>query len=133
MSCIAYTDGSCSPNPGPGGWAFIYIAPEPPTSFGSGREDASTNNRMELRAVMECIRFHKEKLPNLPLTIHSDSQLTINCATKLWKRNANLDMWAEYDELVRGTVINFVKVKAHSGDPYNTMVDDLANDARCGC
>jgi ribonuclease HI len=88
---------------------------------------------MELRAVMECIRFHKEKLPNLPLTVHSDSQLTINCACKLWKRNANLDMWAEYDELVRGTVINFVKVKAHSGDPYNTMVDDLANDARCGC
>jgi ribonuclease HI len=85
-----------------------------------------------MRAVMECIRFHKEKYPTFPLVIHSDSQLTIACATGAWKRNANLDMWAEYDELRKGCVISFIKVKAHSGDPYNTMVDDLANDARRG-
>jgi ribonuclease HI len=126
MNNVAYTDGSCSPNPGPGGWAYIYNQ----KTFNSGAELNTTNNRMELKAIIECLRYHESVNPGSTLTIHSDSQLTINCAQRLWKRNLNLDLWEVFDTF--NTKIEWVKVKAHSGDKYNTMVDNLANDARIG-
>ncbi len=121
---IAYTDGSCSPNPGPGGWAYIYNE----KTFNSGADKNTTNNRMELMAVIECLKYHEQVNMGRELTIHSDSQLVINCAQRLWKRNLNLDLWAIFDSFK--TKINWVKVKAHSGDKYNSMVDNLANEAR---
>lgn len=116
-----YTDGSCNPNPGVGGWAFISIGPKYEYHV-SGREEESTNNRMELTAIIEAIQFHKEK----DLTIHTDSQLIMNCAQGKWKRKTNKDLWDKYDKVSSGKVITYKKVLAHSGNKYNELVDELA-------
>jgi len=120
-----YTDGSCSPNPGPGGWGFIsfndnYIW------YVNGYEENTTNNRMELQAVVEAIKFNSfaEKL-----TIYSDSQLTINCAMGIFARKKNQDLWKEYDIQTKNKIIEWIKVKAHNGDFYNEQVDQLAKKA----
>lgn len=121
---IIYTDGSCKPNPGPGGWAFVVN----PSRYSQGGNDkVSTNNRMELMAVIKALEYAKS-INETQVTIHTDSQLTMMCAQKLWKRNLNLDLWAIYDSI--GIVPVFVKVKAHSGDVFNTLVDSLANEFR---
>lgn len=122
-----YTDGSCMPNPGPGGWGFISLQPSAEYHV-SGGEAKSTNNRMELVAVIEAIDFHPDYKE---LTIYSDSLLTINCAQGLWKRKKNRDLWAEFDQVSKGKKITFKKVKAHNGDHYNELVDKLAKRA-CG-
>jgi len=122
-----YTDGSCLSNPGGnGGWAvavvedknFVYLV---------GNELSTTNNRMELRAVIEALKFVNFK----EFILYTDSQLTMNCATRKWKRKANLDLWEEYDRISKGFVIHWEWVKAHNGDKYNSIVDKLArNEAK---
>ena len=93
----------------------------------SGNEAATTNNRMELKAVVETLAFSKEKC----LVIHTDSKWVENCATGLWRRKANIDLWDEYEALSRNRKIRFVWVKGHNGDVYNELVDDLArNEAK---
>jgi len=122
MSAIVYTDGSCDPNPGPGGYGFISLDPTGDW-YVSGGEKQSTNNRMELMAVIEAISFHAS---SHEITIFTDSQLTINCATGLWRRKMNTDLWELYDCASKGKNIIFKKVKAHNGDHYNELVDKLA-------
>ena len=119
-----YTDGSCLKNPlGPGGWAFCIIYLDGFILCDSGSEENTTNNRMELKAVIEaiknidCINEYK---------IYSDSQLTINCATNKWKRKANLDLWKEYDKFINNKKVLFEWVKAHNGNKYNEIVDKMA-------
>ena len=139
-----YTDGSALNNPGPGGWAFCYNWADsllsPDVRFTgkhkecrvkrnhdvvvSGGEAQTTNNRMELQAVIESLKW----IQDVPVVINSDSQLTIKCAEGIWKRKANTDLWTEYDNLSAGRVISFVWVKAHSGDTYNEIVDKAARD-----
>jgi ribonuclease HI/DNA polymerase-3 subunit epsilon len=125
-SITIYTDGSCKPNPGAGGWAFITFL-DGKEYHVSGGDNHTTNNRMELISVIEAIAFHPE---HKELIIHSDSKWTINCAQRLWKRKKNLDLWEEYDRISKGKKITFVKVLAHSGIRYNEMVDRLAKTAR---
>jgi len=118
-----YTDGSCLKNPGVGGYAYYTIdGPE-----GYGYEEKTTNNRMELRAVIEAIKVHESYEGTIK--IYSDSLLTINCAQKLWRRKANKDLWLEYDKNSKGKDIVFVKVKAHSNNYYNDLVDKMAKKA----
>ena len=130
-----YTDGACLGNPGPGGWA--YVVPGGPSA--SGAESPTTNQRMELTAVLRAVR----DLPG-ELRIHSDSAYVVNCFEKRWWVNwerkgwrtasgsavANQDLWqplvAEYK--TRGGIV-FVKVKGHAGDQYNEIADTLANSA----
>ena len=139
-----YTDGSALNNPGPGGWAFCYNWADSQLSLGlkstgkhkechvtqerdvivRGGEIQTTNNRMELQAVIESLKWVKD----VPVVINSDSQLTIRCAEGIWKRKANVDLWAEYDIVSRGRDISFVWVKAHSGIKYNEVVDKAARD-----
>ena len=128
MSFVIYTDGSCLRNPGgPGGYAF-YLAELDGTMWtGTGNEPSSTNNRMELVAVIEAL----EHVPGAhPCSVHTDSAWVIGCATGKMKRKANLDLWAQYDA-VAATVgaVTFVKVRAHSGDELNELVDTLAREA----
>ena len=120
-----YTDGSCKPNPGPGGWACIALHPDAIYKI-SGGEKNTTNNRMELIAIIEAVDYHAE---HKELKIFSDSRLTINCAKGLWKRKKNLDLWKEFDIVSKGKNIIFEWVKAHNGDHYNEMVDKLAKDS----
>lgn len=119
-----YTDGSCLSNPnGPGGWAICIIEDDNKEYYFSGAHSSTTNNRMELKAVIEalsCLKDFQE------CKIYSDSLLTINCATNKWKRNSNLDLWKEFEKELKNKIINFEWVKAHNGNYYNEIVDKLA-------
>jgi ribonuclease HI len=117
-----YTDGSCNPNPGDGGWGVIAIF-ENNDVYLSGREKNTTNNVMELTAVIEALKeFGKHK----KIKIISDSTYVINCAKGEFKRKKNVDLWKIYDEVSKDVEVVFEKVKAHSGDTYNELVDKLA-------
>jgi ribonuclease HI len=119
-----YTDGSCLKNPnGPGGWAVCIIEDDNYEYYFAGGHPETTNNRMELKAVIEaisCLKLFQE------CTIFTDSQLVIKCATGEWKRNSNLDLWSEYENTIKNKNVNFQWVKGHSGDKYNEIVDKLA-------
>lgn len=124
MTVKVYTDGSCSPNPGPGGWGFIYFKKDT-IFYVKGGESYTTNNRMELMSVLEALKFDST---DKKIVIYSDSQLTINCAKRVFKRNVNIDLWEQFDILSKGREIEWIKVKAHSGDEYNEKVDQLAKE-----
>jgi ribonuclease HI len=118
-----YTDGSCLKNPnGPSGWAFGVIEEEREWYMSGGTEN-STNNRMELFAVIEALYFVQGNMYN----IHTDSILTLKCAKKEWKRKANLDLWDLFDRASENKKINWFWVKAHNGNKYNEIVDKMAN------
>ena len=122
-----YTDGSCLSNPnGPGGWAFCFIEKDGFLLCNSGFEKSTTNNRMELKAIIESLKF----INNIKeeYTIFTDSQLCINCATGKWKRKSNTDLWKEYDEHVKNKNVKFEWIKGHNGNKYNELVDKIANE-----
>jgi len=134
---VVYTDGACSGNPGPGGWAWA-VAPAGP--FASGAEAQSTNQRMELRAVLEALTALDGALE-----VRSDSTYVVNCFRDRWwegwlargwvnaqkKPVANRDLWepliAGYRR--RAGEISFTWVKGHSSDRLNDVVDRLAVEA----
>ena len=119
---IIFTDGSCLKNPkGPGGWAFTLIENGEQWTL-SGGDSSTTNNRMELMAVIEALDFAQGN----EYVIHTDSELTMKCATGVYKRKANKDLWNEYDRALRFRKINWVWVKAHNGNPLKEYVDRLA-------
>ena len=119
-----YTDGSCLKNPGgPGGWACTILEDGEQWSV-VGSDPETTNNRMELKAVIEALLF----IQNTEYELYTDSDLTLKCATGVWRRKANLDLWAEYDLAVQGHKIHWKWVRAHNGDKYNELVDDLARE-----
>jgi ribonuclease HI len=124
-----YTDGSCLKNPnGPGGWAVVMIDIDNYEWYLSEGEDKTTNNRMELKAVIEGLKLIND---DEECIIYSDSKLTINCAEGKWNRKANLDLWKEYDIVSKKKKINYQWVKAHNGDYYNEIVDKMAfNEAK---
>ena len=135
MATIVYTDGACSGNPGPGGWAWAV----PDGAFASGAEAHTTNQRMEITAAAEALYAIDG-----PVTVVSDSTYVVNCFTKKWyvgwqqkgwvnsKKQpvANQDLWRPLIEHVldRGDV-TWKWVKGHSGDPWNDVVDRLAVEA----
>ena len=128
-----YTDGACSRNPGPGGWAWA-VAPDG-MPRGSGGDPHSTNQRMEIRAVLEAMRSL-----NAELVIVSDSTYVVNCINKkwyaTWQRNgwrnsqrqavANQDLWKPLIDLYDPRKHTFRWVKGHSGNRMNDLVDQLA-------
>lgn len=122
-----YTDGSCLENPGgASGWAFGVLENEEEW-FMSGGEESSTNNRMELLAIIEALDFVQGNEYN----IYTDSNLTLKCAKKEWKRKSNLDLWNIFDKVSNGKILNWIWVKAHNGNVYNEIVDKMAkNEAK---
>lgn len=126
MSQIVYTDGSCAPtNPGPGGWAFIALNYKGSEWHVSGGDDYSTNNKMELNAVIQSLSFLCDKKS---FHIYTDSMYVINCASGKWKRRKNICLWKEYENVSKGKNIKFFWVKGHSGNKYNEQVDILAKN-----
>lgn len=133
---IVYTDGACSGNPGPGGWGAILIWNGKEKSL-SGGDPHTTNNRMEMKAVIEALKAMKK--PCL-VKIHSDSALIINAMTQGWIENwqkkdwrksdrkpvENKDLWQEMLEAMKPHKVEWIKVKGHSGLPLNERVDQLA-------
>ena len=133
MLVIAYTDGACSGNPKnipnkkcPGGWAFIAVY-NGKQHIMSGYDPDTTNNRMELTAILSLVQ---NILPDNDIEIHTDSQLIIGWLSQGWKRNEPTirELCASIDSLilVKSLTLTFVLVKGHSGDPMNDMVDAIA-------
>ena len=135
-----FTDGGCSGNPGPGGWAFIlrHMATGKEKE-GSGGEEVTTNNRMELQAVMEGLSALKQPC-EVELFTDSEyvrkglSEWMKGWKAKGWKRSEkgklmpvkNDDLWKQLDELVAKHRITFHRVAGHSGHPENDRCDVLA-------
>ena len=133
-----YTDGACSGNPGPGGWAWA-VSPDGMPS-GAGGERQTTNQRMEIQAVLEAIRTLAAQNPGRPIDVVSDSTYVVNCFRDKWwvrweqngwrnsqkKPVANADLWQPLIALVKANPVTFRWVKGHSGDRLNDLVDELA-------
>ena len=123
------TDGSCSGNPGPAGWAFATYTGIQKSGFIG---DKSTNNAAELTAVIEAIKA----FPDTELEIHTDSAYVLNTVSGTWTRNTNLELWAAFDEVSAGRQITYVKVRGGHGkndtdpfEPLHDTVDELAKAA----
>ena len=131
-----FTDGACRGNPGPGGWgALLRFGSEEKTLFG-GEQD-TTNNRMELTAVIEALRVLKRPCD---VTLTSDSTYVLkgiqewmpNWKKRGWKTASkkpvkNVDLWKKLDVLIVEHKIDWQWVKGHSGHPENELADQLAN------
>lgn len=124
-----YCDGACSGNPGPGGWAFVI------PSLGvekSGFVDATTNNRMELLAVIAALNYlnnqNKYEYRYGPqIEIITDSQYVVKSMTENWRKLKNTDLWADLAaECSFGWDITWTWVKGHASNPYNARCDELA-------
>ena len=133
--CI-YTDGACSGNPGPGGWAAVLKFGEHRKELCGGAED-TTNNRMELTAVIEGLAALKEPCA---VELTSDSKYVIDSVTKGWvygwkkkgwvkadkKPALNVDLWERLLPLLQTHEVTFRWIKGHSGHPENERCDKLA-------
>jgi ribonuclease HI len=129
-----YTDGACSGNPGPGGWAWA-VAKGP---FESGAAAHTTNQRMEITAAFQALQTLEGALE-----IVSDSTYVVKCFTDHWYRGwqargwrnsqnkpvANRDLWEPFIELALSRAASFRWVKGHGTDPMNHLVDELAVEA----
>ncbi len=127
-----YTDGGCRPNPGTGGWGAVLIFDTHEEDL-SGGERNSTNNRMELLAVIKGLEALKT--PNQDVTIFSDSKYVIDAIEKRWVNGwlqkgfagkKNKDLWLRYLEISKLHKIKFVWVRGHNGHPENERRDVLA-------
>lgn len=147
FDCILmYADGSCSGNPGPGGHAAVLyrivngeVIKE---TFESGGENKTTNNRMEMLAVIAGLeRIKKDEV--LPIVVRTDSQMLVRGMNEWlpewiengWRKSkgkpvANRDLWEKLLELTEGRNVSFEWVRGHADDPMNKEVDRLAIQAR---
>ena len=131
-----YTDGACRGNPGKGGWGAILVYGSVEKEL-SGGDPMTTNNRMELSAVISALSALKEPCK---VTLTTDSQYVVNAIEKGWldgwqKNNwkksdrgqvLNVDLWRELILQLERHEVNFVWVKGHNGHPYNERCDALA-------
>ena len=131
-----YTDGACKGNPGIGGWGVYVLRKNDETDL-NGFDLNTTNNKMELTAVIEGLKTLQNKSE---VTVVTDSQYVkngINQWIYKWKKNGwktaskkpvkNKDLWKQLDYLVREHIINWEWVRGHSGNPGNERADQLAN------
>jgi ribonuclease HI len=136
---VIYTDGACKGNPGPGGWGVLLVSPDGSEKELFGGELGTTNNRMEMMAVIQALGVLKRPCA---VTLHLDSQYVLKGITewlvgwkaKGWKTASkqpvkNVDLWQEMDSLVAnsGHKIDWRWVKGHAGHPGNERADALAN------
>ncbi len=135
-----YTDGACSGNPGPGGWGAVLLYGNRIKEI-SGGEDNTTNQRMELTAVVEALRALK--VTGWDVVVHSDSAYIVNAFREdwigRWQKNgwknskkedvANQDLWKSLLALMSKNRVKIEKVKGHSGDRWNERCDELARNA----
>jgi len=140
---ILFTDGACCGNPGPGGWAFILRHPKSGKEIErSGGEADTTNNRMELIAVIEGL---KALTRSTLIELVSDSKYVLqgleewmpDWKKRAWKRKdgnqlkpvKNVELWQELDVLIANHRIRFTHVRGHAGHPENERCDRLAAEA----
>jgi ribonuclease HI len=135
-----YTDGACSGNPGPGGWGAILMHGDRVKEL-SGGELETTNQRMELTAVLQALMALK--VTGWDVLVHSDSAYVVNAVgqgwLERWQANgwknskkepvANQDLWLKLLQLMKLNRVAFAKVAGHSGDVWNERCDQLARQA----
>ena len=134
-----YTDGACSGNPGPGGWAFIIKYRNGNIKEFSGSEKYTTNNKMELTAAIKAIKYFKKKII---INIYTDSKYLKDGITiwiKKWKLNGwktsnkknvkNSDLWKLLEEKIQNHEIHWMWVKGHNENIFNEKADMLAKKA----
>ena len=131
-----YTDGACSGNPGPGGWGAILMLGDNKKEI-SGGEPETTNNIMELTAVIEALKLLKRPCK---VQLYSDSAYVVNAFNQKWiygwiKKNwktsnnepvKNKELWQELYNLTKVHEVTFNKVKGHSDNKFNNRCDELA-------
>ena len=134
-----YTDGACSGNPGPGGWAAVLIYNENRKEISGGKK-VTTNNIMELTAVIEALKLLKYPCE---VDLYSDSAYVVNGFNQGWIYNwrknnwrtsskepvKNKEIWEELYNLSKIHKVNFIKVKGHSTNELNNRCDELAREA----
>lgn len=139
MTYHLYTDGACSPNPGKGGWSFILRSNMKDEVVHTGYDCDTTNNRMELLAVLKGIDHYKSHMENGKLLVYSDSQYLVNginewmegWKNRNWKRRGdkpvkNDDLWKKIYTLCQGLNVICIHVKGHTGHVENERCDKLA-------
>ena len=135
---VMYTDGACRGNPGPGGWGVVLRYRDQSRSL-KGYQADTTNNRMELTAVIEGLRALNRKCDIELMTDSKYVMQGINDWIEQWKRNGwktaakkpvkNVDLWQQLDNEVSRHAINWQWVKGHAGIEGNELADQLANEA----
>ena len=139
MKYKIYTDGACSGNPGPGGWAVIILINNEIKEMFFGSEKNTTNNQMELLAPIKAIQKFKKKSE---ISIFTDSTYVRDGITiwiKRWEKNGwktsskkpvkNKELWKKLKNLSSKHSIKWIRVKGHAQDKYNNLVDELAQGA----
>ena len=119
---VIHTDGACKGNPGPGGWGAVIEQNGGQVKL-SGSEPQTTNNRMEMTAVIKGLEAVDASANVL---ISSDSTYVINTMTKGWKRKVNQDLWDQLDRLIGSRNVSWRWVRGHNGDRGNELADALA-------
>ncbi len=132
-----FTDGSCEGNPGPGGWGFVWVEDDVVRAQGSGTAAATTNNRMELTALIEA---YKALPPDADVTVFSDSELCVKTVNEWaagweargWRRKTgpikNLELVQELYRLAKARPKAKLRwIRAHDGSRWNEYADALAN------
>ena len=136
---LIYTDGACSGNPGPGGWGAILMYAENKKEI-SGAQKNTTNNIMEITAVLEALKLLKEECE---VEIYSDSAYVVNAFNQGWLDNwqknnwrtagkdpvKNQELWKQLYELTLKHKVKFIQVKGHSDNEWNNRCDFLATSA----
>ena len=136
---IIYTDGACSGNPGPGGWGAILMYKDSKKEISGGNKN-TTNNIMEMTAVIEALKLLKHPCK---VKLYSDSAYVINAFLQNWTKNwiknnwktsdkkdvKNKELWLELIELTKIHKVTFHKVKGHADNDLNNRCDELARNA----
>ena len=136
VNVTIYTDGACSGNPGPGGWAAVLLYGDNRKEISGGSKN-TTNNIMEITAVIEALKCLKVECE---AKVHSDSAYVVNCFNQGWIYNwrknnwkaaskepvKNKELWEELYNLVQKHKVEFIKVKGHSDVELNNRCDELA-------
>ena len=131
-----YTDGACSGNPGVGGWGVVIIEDNKNEFFLNGGDKNTTNNKMELTAAIEALRYFEDRQT---ITLITDSKYVkdgIQSWIQNWKKNGwktaakkpvkNKELWIELDQLISRHTISWEWVKGHTGNVHNEKADYLA-------
>ena len=135
---LIYTDGACSGNPGPGGWGAILMYKDYKKEISGGNKE-TTNNIMEITAVIEALKLVKENF-GAEIEIYSDSAYVVNAFNNGWIYNwrknnwrtaskepvKNKELWEELYDFTKKFKIDFIKVKGHSDNEFNNRCDELA-------
>lgn len=141
QSVVLFTDGACKGNPGPGGWGCIALFPDGQVTEVGGKENGTTNNRMEMTAVVQGFELCHATEAGAPVMVFTDSSYVIQGMSswifgwirKGWKTSAgkdvlNQDLWKELHRLSEGLKVSYHHVKGHAGIPGNERADKIASD-----